>query len=324
MIVKQELTIILAMTLDLFLGDPRWLPHPVRGIGFLASHSELIMRKLFRNSLRIAGICTALVVIFTCGILSWFFIHLLSSIHPFAGMGAGLLIVYVSIAPRDLYNHSNAVLKALKSGSIDNARNKVAMIVGRDTQNLSEPEIVRASVETVAESLVDGVTAPIFYAIIFGPIGAICYRAINTLDSMFGHKNQRYIYFGWASARIDDIANYLPARLSSPFIALGALIMRLDVVNCIRILFRDGRKHHSPNSGLSEAAFAGALGIQLGGLNFYDGIPDKKPVIGNMVRHVETNDIQKANILMILTTVLFTIVCIIFHYLLIKAIVCHA
>jgi adenosylcobinamide-phosphate synthase len=321
--VIPELTIILAMALDLLLGDPRWLPHPVRGIGFLASHSEFFMRKIFRNSLRIAGICTALLVICSCGMLSWFFIHLLSSIHPFAGIAAGVLVIYVSIAPRDLYNHSTAVLKALKSGSIDNARNKAAMIVGRDTQNLNEQEIVRASVETVAESLVDGVTAPIFYTIIFGPIGAICYRAINTLDSMFGHKNERYFYFGWASARIDDVANYLPARLSTPFIALGALIMRLDIVSCIRILFRDGRKHHSPNSGLSEAAFAGALSIQLGGLNHYDGVPDQKPLIGDMVRILEAKDIQKANILMILTTLLFTITGIMFHYVLIKAIICH-
>jgi adenosylcobinamide-phosphate synthase len=321
--VKPELTIILAMTLDLLLGDPRWLPHPVRGIGFLASHSEFVMRKIFRNSLRIAGICTALLVISSCGALSWLFIHLLSTIHPSAGIAAGVLVIYVSIAPRDLYNHSTAVLNALKNNHIDNARNKVAMIVGRDTQNLSEQEIVRASVETVAESLVDGVTAPIFYAIIFGPIGAICYRAINTLDSMFGHKNERYLYFGWASARIDDLANYLPARLSTPFIALGALIMRLDVISCIRILFRDGRKHHIPNSGLSEAAFAGALSIQLGGLNHYDGIPDQKPLIGDMVKTLEATDIQKANILMLLTTFLFTITGIVFHYALIKAIICH-
>jgi adenosylcobinamide-phosphate synthase len=321
--VKPELTIILAIALDLLLGDPRWLPHPVRGIGFFASRSELFMRKIFRKSLRIAGFCTALLVIGSCGALSWLFIDLLSSIHPFAGIAAGVLVIYVSIAPRDLYNHSTAVLKALKGGSINKAREKVAMIVGRDTENLSEPEIVRASVETVAESLVDGVTSPIFYAILFGPIGAICYRAINTLDSMFGHKTERYLYFGWASARIDDVANYIPARLSAPFIALGALIMRLDVISCIRILFRDGRKHHSPNSGLSEAAFAGALGIQLGGLNHYDGIADQKPFIGDMLRELEIKDIQKANILMILTTLLFTITCIIFHYLLAKAILCH-
>jgi adenosylcobinamide-phosphate synthase len=140
---------------------------------------------------------------------------------------------------------------------------------------------------------------------------------------MFGHKNERYFYFGWASARIDDVANYLPARLSTPFIALGALMMRLDVVSCIRILLRDGRKHHSPNSGLSEAAFAGALSIQLGGLNYYDGVPDQKPLIGDMVKTLEAKDIQKANALMLLTTYLFTITGIIFHYIITRAIICQ-
>ena len=320
---KHEIIITIALVVDFLIGDPRWLPHPVRGIGWLAKRSESIMRKLFSFSLRFAGICAALLVISTCGVLSGLFISLLSSVPPFAGIAAGVFIIYISIAPRDLYNHSSAVLKALKSGSIDKARNKVAMIVGRDVEKLSEQEIVRASVETVAESLVDGVTAPIFYALLFGPVGAIVYRAINTLDSMFGHKNEQYIYFGWASARIDDLANFIPARISAPFIVLGALIMRLDVWGCIRTLLRDGRKHHSPNSGLSEAAFAGALSIQLGGLNHYNGIPDQKPLIGDMIRNLETDDILKANVLMILTTVLFTATGIFFHYLLLRASVCH-
>ncbi len=298
--------ILSALLLDFLAGDPRWLPHPVRGIGLIASTLESITRAIFGSSLRIAGIITAVSVIGICGMFSWTLIKLLNEINQIAGSIAGVLIIYFSIAPRDLYNHSNSVRKALKSGSIETARKKVAMIVGRDVNKLDKQEIVRASVETVAESLVDGVTAPLFYAILFGPTGAFVYRAINTLDSMFGHKNEKYFYFGWAPARIDDIANFIPARLSQPFIALSAIFMRLDFFNCLKVLFRDGHKHHSPNSGLSEAAFAGALNIQLGGLNYYEGVPDQKPLIGDNLKELTIEHVQKANNLMFLTTFLFT------------------
>ncbi len=206
----------------------------------------------------------------------------------------------------------------------------MAAIVGRDTRQLDEAGVVRAAVESVAESTVDGVTAPLFFAAIAGPMGAMVYRAINTLDSMFGHQDDRYRQFGWAAARIDDLANYLPARLTAPLICLAAAMLRMgmtivypahSVCRCqrhtecagytasLRILARDGRKHASPNSGLAEAAMAGALGVQLGGTNYYDGEPLEKPTIGDATVPLAPQHIPQANALMFLTTGLFLAAC---------------
>jgi adenosylcobinamide-phosphate synthase len=317
---RLEIIIAAALLLDFMLGDPRWLPHPVRGIAAIATLCEWFFRKTFSFSLRIAGIVAALTIIGICSGSALLLLKVASQIHWTAAAAAGIIIVYVSIAPRDLFNHAHAVYKALIHESLDNARSKVAMIVGRDTANLDKKEITRAAVETVAESLVDGVTAPLFYALLFGPAGAFTYRAINTLDSMFGHKNDRYRYFGWASARIDDVANYLPSRITAPVIWFASCILRYNVRTSIRIFFRDKRNHHSPNSGLSEAAFAGALDVRLGGLNYYDGIADQKPFIGDPVRDLEPSDIRRANILMLSTTLFFTLFGTIIHYLIMKVI----
>src|SRR5512133_193735 len=317
---RLEFIIAAALLLDFMLGDPRCLPHHVRGIAFIATLCERFFRKTFSFSLRLAGILAALGIIGICSGIAITLLHFASQIHWTAAAAAGIFIVYVSIAPRDLFNHANAVYNALMQQSLDHARSKVAMIVARDTANLDKKEITRASVETVAESLVDGVTAPLFYALLFGPAEALTYRVINTLDSMFGHKNERYLYFGWASARIDDAANYLPARITAPFIWLASCILRYNVRNSIRIFFRDKRNHHSPNSGLSEAAFAGALDVRLGGLNYYDGIADQKPFIGDPVRELEPSDIPRANALMLSTTLLFTLSGIILHLVIVKVI----
>jgi len=317
---KPELIITAALLLDMIIGDPRWLPHPVRGIAFIATLCELFFRKVGSRSLRLAGILAALSIIGICSGIVITLLYAASYIHWTAAAATGILIIYVSIAPRDLFNHANAVYKALMHNTLDNARLKVALIVGRDTAHLDKKEITRATVETVAESLVDGVTAPLFYALLFGPAGAFTYRVINTLDSMFGHKNERYLYFGWASARIDDLANYLPARLTAPVIWFASWVLRYNVKGSIRIFFRDKRNHHSPNSGLSEAAFAGTLDIRVGGLNYYDGIADQKPFIGDPVRDLEPSDIQRANKLMLSTTVFFTLFGIVIHYFITKAI----
>jgi adenosylcobinamide-phosphate synthase len=315
---RPELIITSALIIDLIIGDPRWLPHPVRGIAVIASFCERFFRKTFSYSLRLAGVLAALTIIGLCGGTALLLLYIASQIHWTAAAVTGILIIYVSIAPRDLINHSRAVYKALIHESLDNARLKVAMIVGRDTANLDKKEITRATIETVAESLVDGVTAPLFYALLFGPAGAFTYRVINTLDSMFGHKNERYLYFGWASARIDDLANFLPSRITAPIIWIASCILRYNVLGSIRIFFRDKRNHHSPNSGLSEAAFAGALDVRLGGLNYYDGVADQKPSIGDPVRELEPSAIQRANTLMLLTTLLFALFGIMLHYIIMK------
>jgi adenosylcobinamide-phosphate synthase len=296
-----EYQILAAVALDLVLGDPRWLPHPVRGIAWLALRLETWTRRLFPASpagQKFAGIVTALTTYGVAGGAVWGIIHLLTALHPLAGGIAGAVVIYTTIAARDLCDHSMAVYRPLAKGDLAQARKSVAMIVGRDTANLDEAGVTRAAVESVAESTVDGVTAPLLFALLAGPVSAMVYRAVNTLDSTFGYKSERYLHFGWASARIDDVANFIPARLTAPLIALAAAVMGQRPVQSIRILARDGRKHESPNSGLAEAATAGALGVQLGGTNFYQGEPLEKPTIGDALTPLCARHIRKANALM--------------------------
>ena len=241
--------ILAAVAVDLVLGDPRWLPHPVRGIGWLAKRLETPLRTLFRNEW-IAGVMAVLLVVGTTTLLSWEAIHLAGVAHPLAGDILSILVIYTSIAPRDLIRHSMQVYQSLKAGDLPLSRTRVSWIVGRDTANLDEAGVTRAAVECVAESTVDGVTAPLFFAILGGPAGAMAYRAINTLDSTFGYTTPRYLRFGWASARLDDLANYIPARLTAPLIGVAAAGMGLHPLLSWKVLRRDGRKHASPNSGL--------------------------------------------------------------------------
>jgi hypothetical protein len=184
------------------------------------------------------------------------------------------------------------------------ARRKAGEIVGRDTTELDEQEIARAAVETVAENTVDACVAPLFFTLLGGAPGAMAYRAINTLDSMLGHKNATYLHFGWASARLDDLANWLPARLAALIMPLAAACVGRSATQSWRAILRDARKHPSPNSGIPEAAVAGALGIQLGGINFYKGIPEKRALLGEKLRPLERHHIAKAISIMIVTSVL--------------------
>jgi len=279
-----EYQILAAFVLDLLLGDPRWLPHPVRGIWLLARAMERLTRGVFPASPsgeKLAGIVTALATYVIAGGAVWGLMRLAGLVHPLAADAVGIVAMYTTIAARDLARHGMAVYRPLVKGDIGEARNRVAMIVGRDTNRLDEAGVTRAAVESVAESTVDGVTAPLFFALLGGPVGAMVYRAINTLDSTFGYKSERYLNFGWASARIDDLANYIPARLTAPLIALAAAVMGQRPARSLSVLARDGRKHESPNSGLAEAAMAGALGVQLGGANYYQGEILDKPTIGD-------------------------------------------
>lgn len=296
--------IFAAVSLDLLLGDPAWLPHPVRAIGRFAQYLENPMRRLIPNA-RVAGVVTMLLVVGGTGLVAWSAISIATLLHPVAGDVVSVILLYTSIAARDLAKHSLAVYCALTADDLRLARSKVSEIVGRDTAELDKPGVVRAAVECVAESTVDGVAAPLFFAFIGGPVGAMVYRAINTLDSTFGYMTERYQLFGWASARIDDLANYLPARITAPLIGLAAGLLRLNPIRSWMILQRDGRKHASPNSGLPEAAMAGALGIQLGGTTYYDGEPLEKPTIGEAIKPLSERNILEANALMFVTLVLF-------------------
>jgi adenosylcobinamide-phosphate synthase len=300
---RLEYQILTAVVLDLALGDPRWLPHPVKGIGWLALRMERLTRRVIPWA-TLAGVATALSVYAVAGAAAWGLIELARTTHPLAGDVVSIVLIYTTIAARDLARHSMAVFRPLVAGDLTDARRKLSMIVGRDTESLDESQIVRGAVESVAESTVDGVTAPLLFAIVAGPVGAIVYRAINTLDSMFGIKDDRFREFGWASARIDDLSNFLPARLTAPLIALAAAILGQRPGGSLRILLRDGRKHGSPNSGLAEAAVAGALGVQLGGLNHYGGEPLERPTIGDPLVPLRATHIPAANRLMFVTAAL--------------------
>jgi adenosylcobinamide-phosphate synthase len=305
---RLEYQILLAVALDLLVGDPAWLPHPVRGIGRLALWLEGFSRRRF-GSTRLAGLVAAIATYTIVAAVAWGAIWAAGRLAPWAADLVSILIVYTSIAARDLAGHALTVLRPLRAGDLVEARRRVAMIVGRDTERLDEAGVVRAAVESVAESTVDGVTAPLFFAAIAGPVGAIVYRAINTLDSMFGHQDERYGRFGWAAARIDDLANYLPARGTAPLVCLAALVLRLRPWLAVQTWLRDGRKHDSPNAGLTEAAMAGALGVQLGGVNYYDGQPMIRPTMGQALTPLCPQHIRQAVVLMFGTTGLFLAGC---------------
>ena len=305
--ISLEYQILIAIVLDQLLGDPRWLPHPVRIIGAACSGCERLTRAVLPPVA--AGISSVLLVLGLTGAATWGLIAGANLLHPWLGTAASVAILYTTIAPRDLVRHSTEVYTSLKDGNLPEARQRVSMIVGRDTANLDEAGVARAAVESVAESMVDGVTAPLFFALLGGPLAAMLYKAINTMDSMFGYKNDRYLKFGWAAARLDDLANFVPARLTSLMIPAAAFPLRLDPKRSLLILLRDRFAHASPNSGHSEAAVAGALGVQLGGPNSYFGTVVEKPAIGDATRPLEAQDILRANRLMLLSSALTLLVC---------------
>ena len=298
---KLELQVMIAFGLDLLLGDPRWLPHPVKFIGHFAAALESPLRHAIPNA-RAAGIFAVLAVLLVTGLTTFFMIAGATHLHPVAGEIASIVLLYTCFAGRDLAAHSGRVYQALANEDLPEARRSVAMMVGRDTAQLDEPEIVRGAVESVAENMVDGVTAPLFFAVLGGPVGAMLYKAVNTLDSTFGYKNERYLQFGWASARLDDAINYIPARLTARLVAATAPWLGLRALGAWRIFKRDGRKHPSPNSGLTEAAVAGALGVQLGGLNYYFGEASERQRMGDPEQPLGRVQILQANRLMLLTS----------------------
>ncbi|MDI9571365.1 MAG: adenosylcobinamide-phosphate synthase CbiB [Pseudomonadota bacterium] len=295
-----EYQIVTAAVLDLLWGDPRWLPHPVRLIGRLALGAETWTRGLIPTP-RLAGIIAVLGVLAAVAGVGWGLIALGSALHPRLGDALSILILYTTLAARDLARHSGAVHESLADGDLAEARRRVGLIVGRDTDILDEQGVIRATVESVAENAADGVIAPLFLAFLGGPLGAFLYKAVNTMDSTFGYKNERYREFGWAAARLDDLVNYLPARLTAACIPVAALLTGLDARNAIRILWRDRHRHPSPNSGFPEAATAGALRVQLGGTNHYFGKPSPRPTMGDPLRPLTPRDILRANRLMFAT-----------------------
>jgi adenosylcobinamide-phosphate synthase len=296
-----ECQILIAVALDLVIGDPRWFPHPVRLMGNLAMALEPHFRAIVESP-GLAGIITALVVIVTTAICATGLVFSCRAIHPVAGDLMSVFLIYTGIAARDMVDHSSKVYEALKDGSLEDARSRVAMICGRDTDRLDEAGIVRATVESVAENAADGVISPLFYAVIGGPIAIMAYKAVNTLDSTFGYKNPKYSEFGWFSAKLDDWANFIPARLTGILIPFAAFVLNLNAVRSYQILARDRLRHPSPNAGQAEAAIAGALGIQLGGLSYYDGEASNKPTLGEPLMTPGPKHIHQANWLLLVTS----------------------
>ncbi len=278
--------ILLAYAADLCFGDPQWLPHPVRIVGFISAFAEKLCRRIASapSAMLAIGSVVALVIPAGAAVAAWFVVKEIFRVSPWAAWGATVAIAYTTLSVRSLDQAAQDVINHLRRAEITGARNALAMIVGRDTQALDESEMVRATIETVAENTSDGVVAPLFYMMIGGVPAAVAYKAINTLDSMFGYKNERYLYFGRASARLDDVVNYLPARLTAVLVALGALLLGLSWKGSIRIVLRDARSQPSPNAGFPEAAYAGALGIRLGGNNSYGSHMVQKAFIGDASR----------------------------------------
>ncbi|MBI5252598.1 MAG: cobalamin biosynthesis protein CobD [Desulfomonile tiedjei] len=298
---RLEYQILIAVGLDLLIGDPRKLPHPVKFIGLLAVSLEEPVRRVIKNK-RMAGIAEVCVVIACTGLVTWGILQAAHEWNPFVADLLSIYLLYCGIAARDMIRHSKEVYTALTTGSLEEARRRVAMICGRDTDRLDETGVVKATVESVAENMVDGVTAPLLYGVIGGPVGMMVYKAINTLDSTFGYKNERYLEFGWASAKLDDAVNFIPARMTGLIVPIAAMILRQKWMSSVWIFMRDRKKHPSPNAGHTEAAVAGALGIELGGLSYYSGKPSNKPTLGDPILPVKPVQILTANRLLLITS----------------------
>jgi adenosylcobinamide-phosphate synthase len=260
-----------AFGLDLLLGDPEWFPHPVRLIGAAATLLEPPLRAIC-GSTRFAGAVLVVLIVAGTGAAATAAVVAAFLYEPWAGLAMETALIYFSIAPRCLSSEVKAVLRPLESGNLPAARKQLSRIVGRDTELLDDAGVVRAAVEAAAESTGDGVISPLFFAGLSGGIGAIVYRAINTLDSMVGHMEEPYTYFGRPAARLDDAANFVPTRIGVwLMVPTAAGLAGADALAADRIARRDGGNHPSPNAGLWEAAFAGALGVRLGGPVAYDG-----------------------------------------------------
>ena len=295
-----------AILLDLALGDPRWLPHPVVLIGRLITTLDTLLNRLTRHK-RLTGVLLLAVTTGAAGAAAWLLIRFSYRLSPLAGFAVSAFISSTCLAARSLHRESALVADALSNGNIIDARRYLSRIVGRDTDALDEPAIWRALIETVAENTCDGIIAPLFWLTLTGPVGGMVYKAVSTLDSMVGYRNERYMDFGWASARMDDLLNFIPARLTALLMILAAPLARLSLQGALTVTTRDRLKHPSPNSGHPEAAAAGALGVQLGGPSSYKGIPSWKEHIGTPSAPLDERAYKGMIMLMYLTTLLMAI-----------------
>lgn len=289
--------LLIGFVLDLILGDPRWLPHPIRFFGKLIAFGEHKLNT--GNYKKLKGAFMTLVLVLSV----YFALHFIVKLTlNFKYLNLALLSVFVfyGLANHSLIKESYWVIRKLKKESVESARLQLSMIVGRDTQNLSENQIRIAVLETLSENLSDGVIAPLFFYFIGGVPLMFAYKMANTLDSMIGYKNTRYYYFGWFAAKFDDVLNFIPARLSTFLMVLITFSFR-----GLTFIFKYGRKHSSPNAGYPEAALAGILNCKFGGPSFYKGKLVDKPFIGKRDREIQDLDIYKTFLINFLTTLFF-------------------
>ena len=310
----MELSILavgLGFLLDLLLGDPHWLYHPIRLVGHLITGLETVLRRIFpgtESGELAAGGC---LLVLTAGITSasaWGLLFLAGLVYPYVRFALETVMCYQLLATKSLRDETMKVYTALRAGDVEGARRAVSMVVGRDTAVLDDIGITKAAVETVAENTSDGIIAPLLFMVIGGaPLGYF-YKAVNTMDSMVGYKNERYLYFGRTAAKFDDVVNWFPARLSAVLMVCAGGLLGMDAGNAWRIYVRDRYNHSSPNSAHTEAVTAGALHIQLAGNAYYFGKLYEKPTLGDADRPVEYEDIRRAGRLLYGTAVLALLV----------------
>lgn len=305
------LAIVAGFIIDCIVGDPVRLPHPVVLIGKGISFLEKKLRKAFpqtNKGLVAAGGTMALIIVLLSGALPFGILYLCFRINKWLFFALCCIMSWQIFAARCLQTEAMKVYTCLREKGLEPARRQVGMLVGRDTENLSEQQVVKAAVETVAENTSDGVIAPLFWMMLGGPVFGFMYKAINTMDSMVGYKNDKYLYFGRIPAKIDDIVNYIPARLSALGMIAAAAIAGFDGKNAARIWKRDRRKHASPNSAQTESVCAGALHVQLAGNAYYFGKLYEKPFIGDPDRAIEQEDIPRSCRLMYATSVFLLVI----------------
>ena len=299
--------LIIGFMLDLIIGDPNFLPHPVRFIGKLILISEKIIRRIFpktKNGEILGGLFLVIIVSAISTAIPFFILLYSGKISIYLRLIIESIMCYQILAVKSLRNESMKVYKELVNGDIEKAKFNVSMIVGRDTENLDDIEITKAAIETVAENTSDGIIAPMIFCAFGGAYFGFLYKTINTMDSMVGYKNDKYIFFGRTAAFVDDMVNYIPARISALLMIISSKIMKLNVKNAYKIWWRDNRNHASPNSAQTESVCAGALEIQLAGNAFYHGKLYEKPFIGDDIRPVEYEDIKRTNKLLYTTAII--------------------
>ena len=314
LLIYQTAAIVIGFVIDFFVGDPHSIPHPVVAIGKLISFLDKKLRiggEDKRDILR--GAWTVLIVAAASVSVPSIILFIMWKIHPVAYLAVSSIMCAQILAARELVRECAAVEKALEKDDIEEARKAVSYVVGRDTEALDKEGICRAAVETIAENGSDGVIAPLFWMFLFGATGGFFYKAVNTMDSMLGYKNEKYLYFGRAAAMTDDVVNFIPSRISAFLMIASCPLCRLDGRNALKIFRRDRFKHTSPNAAQTESVFAGALNVRLNGPAFYGGILHEKEYLGDDARPITPDDIKKSGYLMYTASFMMLIIGVLFR-----------